>query len=110
MTLSPLPPPLSYRESSRRIDLHYIDLDCIKMPVSLLLLPYELREQILTSLLSTEGSIMLQCRGKSRSIFTPSISQVCQVLRDEAIQVFSRVNTFHWSTDSEAVSSIPDFL
>lgn len=75
------------------------------MPVSLLSLPYELREQILVSLLCKRGSIKLQQTTDSKSAFTPPISQVCRLLRDEAIRVFYKVNTFTLTIDPEAVSS-----
>jgi hypothetical protein len=75
------------------------------MPTSLLALPYELREQILMPLLYEEGSIKLQRPVESPAIFTPPIIRVCKLLREEAVKVFCRVNTFTWTIDSEAVSS-----
>ena len=75
------------------------------MPMSLLSLPYELREQILVSLLCKSGSIKLQRTADNRSTFTPPISQVCRLLRDEAVRVFYKVNTFTLTIDPEAVSS-----
>lgn len=75
------------------------------MPVSLLSLPYELREQILVPLLCKRGSIKLQHTTDSKSEFTPPISQVCRLLRDEAVRVFYKVNTFTLTIDPEAVSS-----
>jgi hypothetical protein len=75
------------------------------MGISLLTLPYELREQIIMPLLYQEGSITLQRPVESPSIFTPPIIQVCKVLREEAIRVFYYANTFTWTIDPEAVSS-----
>jgi hypothetical protein len=73
------------------------------MPALLLTLPYELREQILTLLLCKSGSIVLQqCKGSKR-IFNPPVSQVCTILREQAVQVFCQVNTFTWVIDPEAV-------
>lgn len=74
------------------------------MPVSLVTLPYELREQILISLLCESGSIKLQHTTDCKSAFTPPISQVCRLLRDEAVRVFYEVNTFTLTIDPEAVS------
>ena len=74
------------------------------MPVSLLSLPYELREQILVSLLCKSASIKLQRTTESKGAFTPPISQVCRLLRYEAVRVFYRVNTFTLTIDPEAVS------
>jgi hypothetical protein len=71
------------------------------MPVSLLTLPYELREQILTSLLCKSGSINLQRTANRGDGLTPPISQVCRLLREEALH---RVNTFTLTIDPEAVS------
>lgn len=74
------------------------------MPVSLLTLPYELREQILISLLCESGSIKLPHTANRKSAFTPPVSQVCRLLRDEAVRVFYEVNTFTFIIDPEAVS------
>ena len=74
------------------------------MPVSLLTLPYELREQVLTTLLSHKSSIRLQEPIERRSIFTSPIMQVCKPLREEAIWVFYQINSFIWVIDPEAVS------
>lgn len=74
------------------------------MPVSLLTLPYELREHILTSLLCNSGSINLQHTTHCKDGLTPPISQVCRLLREEALRVFYRVNTFTLTIDPEAVS------
>lgn len=74
------------------------------MPVSLLTLPYELREQVLTTLLSHRGNIKLQAPIETRSLFASPIMQVCKPLREEAIRVFYQVNTFTWVIDPEAVS------
>lgn len=76
------------------------------MPVALLTLPYELREQILTSLLRKGGSIKLQHTVEDPAIFTPPISQVCAILREETIRIFYHVNTFTWTIDPEAVSPV----
>jgi hypothetical protein len=75
------------------------------MPTSLLTLPYELREQIMIPLLYQKGNIRLQRPIESPATFTPPIIQVCKVLREEAVRVFYRVNTFTWTIDSEEVSS-----
>ncbi|GAB7332233.1 hypothetical protein MBLNU13_g04085t1 [Cladosporium sp. NU13] len=72
------------------------------MPVSLLSLPYELREQILISLLCKNGSIKLQHTTDNKSALTPPISQVCRLLREEVIRVFYKVNTFTLTIDPEA--------
>ena len=77
------------------------------MPVSLLSLPCELREQILKSLLRKNGSIKLQHATGCKADFTPPISQVCKSLREEAIRVFYQVNTFTLMVDPEAVSTNP---
>jgi hypothetical protein len=74
------------------------------MPVSLLTLPYELREQILASLLCKSGSINLQHTANREDGLTPPISQVCRLLREEAVRVLHRVNTFTLTIDPEAVS------
>lgn len=74
-------------------------------PVSFLSLPYELREQILISLLCKSGSIKLQNSTEYKADFTLSISQVCRSLREEAIRVFYQVNTFTLTVDPEAVST-----
>lgn len=76
------------------------------MTVSLLTLPYELREQILTSLLRKSGSIKLQHTVENPAIFTPSISQVCTILREETIRIFYHINTFTWTIDPEAVGPV----
>jgi hypothetical protein len=75
------------------------------MPVSLLTLPYELREQILTTLLSHKLNIWLQNPIEDRAIYTSPITQVCIPLREEAIRVFYQVNAFTWTIDPEEVSS-----
>jgi hypothetical protein len=75
------------------------------MPVSLLTLPYELREQILTTLLSHKLNIRLQTPIENRAIYTSPITQVCIPLREEAIRVFYQVNAFTWTIDPEEVSS-----
>jgi hypothetical protein len=75
------------------------------MPTSLLTLPYEIREQILIPILYKEVSIRLQRPIESPAVFTPPITQVCKLLREEAVRVFYHVNTFTWTIDSEAVSS-----
>lgn len=74
------------------------------MPLSLLTLPYELREQILTSVLCKSGSINLQRTVNRENGLTPPISQVCRLLREEAVRVLHRVNTFTLTIDPEAVS------
>ena len=75
------------------------------MPVSLLSLPYELREQILISLLCDSGNIKLQRTADKKSTFTPPVSQVCRLLRGEAVRVFYKINTFTLAIDPEAVGS-----
>lgn len=75
------------------------------MPVSLLTLPYELREQVLTTLLSHKSNIRLQHPIESRAVFTSPITQVCKALREEAIRVFYQANAFTWTIDPEAVST-----
>ena len=75
-----------------------------KMPSSLLTLPYELREQILADVLYHKGSIKLQYPVEHPDVFTPPITQVCKLLREEAIRVFYHINTFLWTIDPEAVS------
>jgi len=74
------------------------------MPISLLALPYELREQILTSLLCKSSSIKLQHPVECKAAFTPPISQVCRLLREQTVRVFYQVNTFTLTIDPEAVS------
>lgn len=74
------------------------------MPVSLLTLPYELREQILTTLLNHKSNIRLQQPIENRTVFTPPITQVCKPLREETIRIFYQVNAFVWTIDPEAVS------
>ena len=76
------------------------------MPVSLLTLPYELREQILTNLLSHKANIRLQPQIENRAVFTPPIAQVCKPLREEAIRIFYQTNAFTWTInpEEEAVS------
>lgn len=76
------------------------------MPVSLLTLPYELREQILTSLLCKGGSIKLQQTTECKAALKLPISQVCRILREEAVRLFYRVNTFTLIIDPEAVSTV----
>ena len=78
------------------------------MPVSLLTLPYELREQVLMTLLSHKTDIRLQQPVENRAVFTSPITQVCKSLREESIRVFYQVNAFTWTIDAEAVS--PDLL
>jgi hypothetical protein len=79
--------------------------DKATMPVSLLTLPYELREQILTTLLSHKLNIWLQNPIEDRAIYTSPITQVCKPLQEEAIRVFYQVNAFTWTIDPEEVSS-----
>lgn len=74
------------------------------MPTSLLNLPYELREQILAAVLYHENSIKLQYPVENPDVFTPPVTQVCKLLREEAVRVFYHVNTFVWTIDPEAVS------
>jgi hypothetical protein len=74
------------------------------MPMSLLTLPYELREQILTALLCKGGSIKLQQTTECRAAWKLPISQVCRILREEAVRLFYQVNTFTLTIDPEAVS------
>ena len=74
------------------------------MPVSLLALPCELREQILTALLLQSRSIRLHHNTGCKAVLTPAISQVCRVLRDEAVRVYYRVNDFTLTFDPEEVS------
>ena len=76
------------------------------MPISLLMLPYELREQILISLVYRTGSIKMEEPIECKAVYTPSISQVCKLLRKQAIRVFYKVNTFISVIDPEAVSSM----
>jgi hypothetical protein len=71
------------------------------MPVSFLTLPYELREQILTTLLSHKSNIRLQHPIGNRAVFTSPITQVCKPLREEAIRIFYQINTFTWTIDPE---------
>lgn len=73
------------------------------MTASLLTLPYELREQIITYLLYQQQSIKLQYPLESLAVFRPSIMQVCKSLRKEAVEIFYRVNTFTWTIDPESV-------
>lgn len=80
------------------------------MPASLLGLPYELREQILGAILYHEDCIKLQCPAENPGVFTPAVTQVCKVLRDEAVRVFYRINTFVWTIDPEAVRSVTKTL
>jgi hypothetical protein len=74
------------------------------MPVSLITLPYELREQILTSLLCKGASIKLQETTECKAALKLPISQVCRVLREEAVRLFYQLNTFTLTIDPEAVS------
>lgn len=74
------------------------------MPVSLLTLPYELREQILACLLCKKSSIKLQHTTECKAALKLPISQVCRLLREEAIRLFCQVNTFTLTIDPEAVS------
>ena len=74
------------------------------MPTSLLNLPYELREQILAAVLYHETSIKLQYPVENPNVFTPPVTQVCKLLREEAVRAFYHVNTFVWTIDPEAVS------
>jgi hypothetical protein len=74
------------------------------MPISLLTLPYELREQVLTTLLSHKSNIRLQPPIENRTVFTSPIMQVCKPLREEATRIFYQVNAFTWTIDPEAVS------
>lgn len=74
------------------------------MPVSLLALPCELREQILTSILYQRAGIRLRQNIVRQADHTPPISQVCRQLRDETIRVFCRVNAFTLVVDPEEVS------
>jgi hypothetical protein len=76
----------------------------VEMLAPLLTLPYELREQILTYLLCQEGDIRLQYSSKPPDLFTPPVTQVCKLLREEAIGIFYEVNIFEWTIDPEAVS------
>jgi hypothetical protein len=79
-------------------------LNTATMPVSLLTLPYELREHILTTLLSHNSNIRLQHPIENRTVFTSPITQVCKPLREEAIRIFYQTNAFTWTIDPEAVS------
>jgi hypothetical protein len=74
------------------------------MPVSLLTLPYELREHILISLLRKGGSIKLQQTTECKAALKLPISQVCGMLREEAVRLFYQVNTFTLTIDPETVS------
>ncbi|KAM0689627.1 hypothetical protein Q7P36_010498 [Cladosporium allicinum] len=80
------------------------------MPVSLLTLPYELREQILTALLSHKPNIRLQSPIENRAVFTPPIAQVCKPLREEAIRIFYQTNAFTWTMDPEEEEEAVSFL
>jgi hypothetical protein len=80
------------------------------MSSPLLNLPYELREQILAAVLYHEYSIKLQYPTENRNLFTPAITQVCKLLREEAVRVFYHVNTFVWTIDPEAVSLVIEAL
>ena len=76
------------------------------MPASLLNLPYELREQILGAILHHENCIKLQYPAENPGVFTPAVTQVCKLLRDEAVPVFYHINTFVWTIDPEAVRPV----
>jgi hypothetical protein len=67
-------------------------------------LPYELREQILFSVVQARGTIQLQYPlWGDKSVFVLPIAQVCNDLREEVFQVFYRANVFVWLIDPEAV-------
>jgi hypothetical protein len=76
------------------------------MPSSLLTIPYELREQILTYLLYQEDSIGLQHPSATRNHLVPPMVQVCRSLREEAIAIFYHINTFRWTIDPDTVSLV----
>ena len=76
------------------------------MRISLLTLPYELREQSLTPVIYRTGSIKMDEPIECKAAYIPPISQVCRLLRKQAIQVFYKVNTFTLVIDPEAVSSM----
>jgi hypothetical protein len=76
------------------------------MPISLLTIPYELREQIITYLLYQEDRIGLQHPSATRDHLTPPIAQVCNLLREEAIGIFYHINTFEWTLDPDTVSLV----
>jgi hypothetical protein len=80
------------------------------MPASLLNLPYELREQILGAVLYHEDCIKLQYPAENPGVFTPAVTQVCKILRDEAVRVFYHINSFVWTIDPEAVRSVTETL
>lgn len=74
------------------------------MPASLMTLPYELREQIIQTLVRTPGTVELQYPlWADKSVFVSAVAQVCKSLRKEAIEVFYRANVFVWKIDPEAV-------
>jgi hypothetical protein len=67
-------------------------------------LPYELREQILFSVVQARGTIQLQYPiWGDKSVFVLPVAQVCNDLREEVFQVFYRANVFVWLIDPEAV-------
>jgi hypothetical protein len=82
------------------------ELPSFKMPSSLLTIPYELREQILTYLLYQEDSIELQYPSATRNYLVPPLVQVCTSLREEAIAIFYHINTFTWTIDPDTVSLV----
>ena len=76
------------------------------MPNSLLTIPYELREQVLTYLLYREDNIGLHHASATRDHLMPPIVQVCKLLREEAIGIFYHVNTFEWTIDPDTVGLV----
>jgi hypothetical protein len=83
--------------STHRHSLH-------KMPASFMTLPYELREQILFSVVQARGTIQLQFPlWGDKDVFVLPVAQVCKDLREEVVQVFYRANVFVWLIDPEQV-------
>lgn len=68
---------------------------------SLLDLPHELRQQILQLALIQKGSIELQHPvWAGQDTFAQPLFQVCQLLREEALQAFYEANCFLWTIDT----------
>jgi hypothetical protein len=99
-----------FPHTSKYIQTHPIDTpstyrhSLYKMPASFMTLPYELREQILFSVVQARGTIQLQFPlWGDKDVFVLPIAQVCKDLREEVVQVLYRANVFVWLIDPEQV-------
>lgn len=75
---------------------------------SLLDLPFELRQRVLAFALQEDGTVELQHPlWASEQVYFQPLFQVCQLLRDEALQAFYENNHFLWIVDVAVQRSDP---